>query len=45
MNMLAAKRKPNPRLRANLADFPGTIVEADLRDEDAFARAIAGFDD
>jgi len=28
--------------RANLADFPGELVEADLRDEDAVARAMQG---
>lgn len=28
--------------RANLADFPGTLVEADIRDEPAMARALEG---
>jgi len=28
--------------RANLADFPGELVEGDLRDADAVARAMAG---
>lgn len=28
--------------RANLADFPGELVEADLRDEDAVAQAMQG---
>lgn len=28
--------------RANLADFPGTLVEADIRDEPGMARALEG---
>lgn len=28
--------------RTNLADFPGTLVEGDMRDEAAMARALAG---